>query len=380
MIRNLEPHSKTIFQRINLPRTLSRNLSVSIALAASLNGCPPKYTTPIPTSSPSNILSPTPKTTPSPKPTPMWPEATNFKWEEISIPSTESVRDIKYYGNSLFALTINSFHKSMDNGQSWQNIPIDLPEIRMHFSEKLEKIDVAKNGLYNFDIDQNKIWLTCRNGIVVSDNLDGNFLWSDHWDYDGASDITMKNGFGWAAIPGCGSRSGLWKKTPDKDFWQSVASDLTLCGGEEIIVDPIDPANIVYTSLTAKRYAYTLDGGVNWTTWDSKHGIPIYASVWNDKSIIFNENEYSQDHGQTWNPLGISAQVIRKSGDMFYILGTDPSGYHGGLMTGTPNNWANHGWINSDFNIIDRSIFAATDSTIFATTYGHKLYRGTWQK
>lgn len=285
--------------------------------------------------------------------------------------------DLKYYGNSIFSLSRNALHKSKDNGKSWQNIPIDLPEIRSDFTGKIEKIDVAKKGLDTFDIDLDKIWIACENGIIVSENLDGNFSWSYHLDWDGAYGVNFENGYGWSSVPRWGSASGIIKKAPNEG-WTYVTGNYEWKGGGKMFVDPQDPANIVFAHLGYDIYAQTQDGGAHWNKPlcpESKYCWFTLATIWNNKSTIFGFNSYSQDYGKTWDSLGIKIYTMTKAGNTFYAFGSDELDYTTKIFTGTPNNWTNIGLKSPNMPNL-----AATDSTVFAATNEGKLYRGTWQK
>lgn len=280
-----------------------------------------------------------------------------------------------YQGNNIFALSLHAFHKSSDNGTSWQSIPIDLQETATASTGEPQKIDVVKNGLYSFDIDQDKIWISCRNGIIVSDNLDGNFSWSYYSDDSTPRSIDMVNGYGWFVD----SRS-LKKKTPDKKEWTPVSPN-TWWGFGSIITDPSDPANVAY--FLTGSWMMTINGGKDWNYFSLPdnligrgYGLNI---IGNDKTYIFRGPQYSDDHFKTWKPLGITADYVMNVGNEFYTFGTSTgqkdNKQH--FFTGTPNNWIDHGSVDLDFS--NRVTPIATNSMFFGYTTNGNFYRGTWE-
>jgi len=272
-----------------------------------------------------------------------WEKVTETVWEDVSPP--EYVKQLISYNNSIYALTDSLLYKSEDSANSWQQIPISLSTGKLNF----------------MDIDQNKIYIACRNGIVVSENLEGDFSWSFHWTWDSCDEIDMQDGYGWCCIANWGSRSGLNRKTPDGDW--VLAPDITTNpnikssgrpggGGTDMAIDPIDPYNIMYIN-----YVMTTDGGA---TWQHNPDEVILCTIWDDLSTAFGHYEYTDDRGQTWKTHGLDSvsAMVKGSDNLLYAASNDynENHYDGGIFRGVPNQWVSLGL--KEFYITDIAVNA----------------------
>jgi hypothetical protein len=204
----------------------------------------------------------------------------------------------------------------VDNGTTWQIIPIDLVTDELNF----------------IDIDQEKIYIACQDGIAVSENLEGNFSWSFHWTWDGCSEVKMQNGYGWCVVPNYGSRSGINKKMPDSN-WElvSAAKSVGVNTNKSIGIDPNDPNVVfVYNKLTT-------DGGVSWLS--TEESIKLYT-IWDNKLTAFGVFQYTNDQAKTWQMHGLRDVGVMSKGpdDLLYA-----SASNNGIYRGAPNNWINIG-------------------------------------
>ncbi len=125
-------------------------------------------------------------------------------------------------------------------------------------------VNLDTGSLNALDIDQDRIYLACRNGIAVSDNLDGGFTWSFNWTWDACLDVDMQDGYGWACIANWGSRSGPHRKTPDGP-WVRCPGDLPYDRIGTFLCIEADPADANAATMRSGNLAYrTADAGQHW--------------------------------------------------------------------------------------------------------------------
>lgn len=260
--------------------------------------------------------SPSPSVTPSPSPTP----TNTITWSDISPP--EYVKKIISHNNILYAISDRMLYKSNNDGSSWQVIPINL----------------TSSSLNSIDIDQNKIYIACDQGIIVSQNLNGEFTFSFDWGWDGCSEVDMQDGYGWGAVPMWGNMSGPIRKIPDNVNWERRVGDIP---GEDISMgsakaDPINPLNIAYVG----RYV-TTDGGIHWISLGHK-GID-YITILNNISTAFRYYDspgYTEDHGSSWKNIGINEEILSMTKDQNGLL---YAATVNSIFRGTTGNWQNLG-------------------------------------
>ncbi|MDP2905765.1 MAG: discoidin domain-containing protein [Candidatus Omnitrophota bacterium] len=275
-------------------------------------------------------------------------------WKESIVPvaSGEIVSEVKTLGSSLFIriygeLSSNHrIYKSSDFGVNWQPVNINL----------------STRNLYDMDVDQGKLYISTRNGIIVSDDQGATFKWSFHFEWDACSGVDMQNGYGWAGVGNWGAMSGPIRKTPEGNWtvrrgdipWSSMPTD-------SAVADPIDPYNIAYIRTIYNNYR-TLDSGEHWLLCSYKNTV-IYASIIDGKSVIFAQNSYSEDHGDTWKPLGIDAMaIIRDEGTGLYFA----AGTSGGIYVGRPGSWLAYGLPDKK----GQSLSICADKLFVVTTTG----------
>lgn len=296
-----------------------------------------------PDPSPTSTISPAPTPTFSPIPSPS--PTIDIKWSKIDAPMI--VNKMQVNDNTIFILNTVEFYKSNDGGDSWEIINLNInPQY--------------DTGDFNcFDIDQNRIWVGCRNGIIVSENLDGNFQWSMYWDWDPCYYIDMNNGNGWATISSWGSKSGALNKTPDSEWISYGRDELFYFEYHLPIVADLKDVNTAYIN----NYKTT----DNCKTWSDITEKVIYCTIrTNDKLAIYSKDKFSIDRGITWKPLNITATAITNVKDTLFI-GTEQ-----GVYSGQPDDWTALGL--ADENII---AIAINDNYIFALNDKGKLFRKT---
>lgn len=130
-------------------------------------------------------------------------------------------------------------------------------------------VDLDTGAFFAIDIDQDHIYVACRNGIIVSKDLDGDFSWSLHWGWDACIDIDMNDGVGWALITSWGSMSGPIQITPDTGKWKLHRGDLPWSRVGRLSWIEADPAHPLSTAAvgedpTSDKGYRTTDGGEYW--------------------------------------------------------------------------------------------------------------------
>jgi hypothetical protein len=276
-------------------------------------------------------------------------------WQERSLPVASTLWQIKTLSNSLFALSwegsADRLYKSSDLGANWQPVSTSLDTGR--FSGPI-------------DVDQDKLYIPARNGIIVSSDQGATFNWSFHWTWDACAMVDMQNGYGWAAIVNWGSLSGPIRKTPT-DSWTLRRGDIpwSAMSASYAFADPVDPLNIAYIRNAGGNYR-TLDSGLHWTPFT--YCTIIYTTSIDGKSLIYRDNAYSEDHGDTWKPLGLTArQIIRdEATGIFFVAAAS-----GGIYAGQPGDWHAYGLsgqVVQSLSICSGKLFAVTTAgKIFST-------------
>lgn len=277
-----------------------------------------------------------------------WENTIIATWDNISPPGY--VKQLISYNNDIYALTKDTLYKSSNNGNSWQTITIGLPTGDLNF----------------IDIDQNKIYIACRNGIIVSENLNGNFAWSLFWTWDSCDELDMQDGYGLCSIANWGSKSGLNRKTPNGDWELILANKTNLSNnlterpggsGTDMAVDPIDPYNIMFYCSTM-----TNDSGV---TWQNVLDEVMFYTIWDGLPTAFGHNKYTNDRGTTWKTHGLNDAIAMVKGpdNLLYATSVYYNGNnYAGVFRGVPNQWTSLGLENSyivtDIAVNNNYVFA----------------------
>jgi hypothetical protein len=286
------------------------------------------------------------------------PPAPTVLWEESAVPVASPVvaNEINTLNDNLFVKTSSSattgyIYKSSDLGANWQQVSTGL----------------STGTLYSMDVDQGNLYISSRNGIAVSSNQGSSFSWSFSWTWDGTTGVDMQNGYGWASVTMWGSLSGPLSKAPTGS-WTLRRGDIPwgAMSASSILADPIDPANIGYV-YNAWGWYRTLDAGAHWTT--LTHSL-IYTTSINGVGVIYDSSgNYSEDHGNTWKSLGITAKsMIRDDATGLFIVGAGS----GGIYVGTPGDWHAYGLTGEYVNV--RCLSICSGKIVVVTSTG-KVYR-----
>jgi hypothetical protein len=250
-------------------------------------------------------------------------------WQESSVPviSGEIVKEVKAVNGALFVrsygATTPKLYKSSDLGTGWQ------------------AVNITQNiggSLYGMDADEGKLYIATRNGILVSGDQGASFTWSLSWTWDGSTSVDMQNGYGWASIASWGSLSGPIRKTPQSSSWTLCRGDIpwSAMSASSAVADPLDPYNIAYIRNAGGGYR-TVDSGLHWTVFPYA---VIYTANINGKSVIYTQTAYSDNHGDTWNSLGVTAAaIIRDEATGLYFAAP----IAGGIYVGQPGAWHAYG-------------------------------------
>lgn len=270
-----------------------------------------------------------------------------ISWKEI--PSPGNVEEIVALDGFVFARTAEAVFRSQDCGNSWEPLPIGL----------------NTGPLHAMDADSPALYLGSQKGVVISTDFGNSFSWSLPWGWDDARDVDFNGGYGWAAIDMWGSRSGPNYKATEGNWelrrgnipWGSMSMTW-------VVADPLTPDEIAYVAGIGKFR--TLDGGKIWTPIKNR---VLFTTILGGKRIAFGSNEFSEDHGTTWQSLGITANTLIKD-DETGLLFVGKSG--GGVYTGHPKGWWNlYGLLNQNVRslaICQRQLLAvSTEGKIFQT-------------
>lgn len=288
-----------------------------------------------------------------------WENSINANWKEVASPG--KVFQLRALHDQLIALTNEGLFKSGDSGISWQQISVGL----------------TTGAINSMDIDQDKLYLACRNGVAISTNEGASFQWSLSWSWDSCNDIDFQDGFGWAAINNWGAKSGPNQKTPDSPDWILRRGDLpwAYMSTRSIIADPLDPDNVAYLNSMATNQSYrTLDGGKRWLP-SLNYDKIVYAFPSGSRSLVFSERKFSEDQGETWQPIGLSLDT-RMSSLKNVIVRDDTSGlfyaasFSKGVFSGQPGKWTPLGMSDQYVHAL-----AIQSNQLFAATSEGKMFR-----
>lgn len=163
--------------------------------------------------------------------------------------------------------------------------------------------------------------------------------------------------------------SGPMKKGPEPSAWINLGHQSYQTAG--VVTDVADPANCAYFWMregggySGTRSIRTTDGGATWKDINNQH--VWFSAVINGNPFIFSIDQFSNDRGDTWQPMGITAHSMTKGSDGLLYAGTDH-----GIMAGTPNAWLPGGLNSKDIVSV-----CATASKVFAVSSDGKVYRTT---
>lgn len=272
-------------------------------------------------------------------------------WEEVSPPA--AIKKIAGEGNLVCALSAGTLFFSPNNGNIWiPSPPTGLGELSLNF----------------LDVDQGKIWVGCYSGYGVAVSTDGGvFFQLSSSASDPCMAVDLKNDYGWKAVASWGPGSGPGKKIPTSPNWTNLGyfSYQTV----DAVTDVLDPANVAYFwCLQAGGYGgtkslRTTDGGATWQEIHNQH--VRFSSVVDGNPLICSPDQFSYDRGDTWQPLGFTAQSMTTGPDALLYAGTST-----GVKVGKPGDWSDFGLNGTDIVSV-----SATANKLFAVSSDGKVFR-----
>lgn len=276
---------------------------------------------------------------------PFWElqEPLRVVWEETEAPS-DQIQELACGGGYLFARTLDDL---------WRLNPNTAQR------DQLDPVYVGK--IYTIDIDDSVLYVGGAKGVSSSTDWGSSFSPEYVWGWDPTIDIDCHNGYCWSLITKWGSWSGPIRKTPDGQWtWKGHGISWPSIGLlYRIVIDTVDPTNIAYTSSYR-----TTDGGENWIAWSS-----WAAFTKNDDGTpaLYNYEQYSSDHGESWQPLGMYATAFAADQESDHVFALSPP-Y--GVRRGRLDNWHYYGLAEKDL----RSI-CVDDRYVFVSDENGKIYR-----
>lgn len=265
----------------------------------------------------------------------------------VEVPSPGVSKEIAVMNGMLFALTDNNLFKSSDMGETWQGVPIGF----------------YTGMLHALDVDSGKLYVASANGVAFSTDAGNSFKWSFQWGWDDSMDIDFQDDYGWLAIDMWGSKSGPNFKAPGKK-WQLKCGNISwsCISMDNVVIDPLMPNNAAYISGICNYR--TNDGGNIWL--DCKYRV-LFATVIDGTVYIFSSQHFSRDRGDTWEPLGMSANAFVKDETTGYFFAAHSNG---GLYVGIPGRMNLLGLSTTTVQAL-----AVCNGYLFASSKDGKIYR-----
>lgn len=260
-------------------------------------------------------------------------------------------RKLAVINDTIFAQTGQDVWKTSDMGTNWGHVPANLEQYCFHA--------VAA--------DQGDLYLTCSDGILASSDLGETLSWSIR-PSGGCTGLDFKDGYGWATVADWGGVSGVIQKTPSDPFWRLRGTWVDQA--TDVVADSLDPLNIAYvfTSDGSGTESFrTLDNGLTWAV--ISHQV-LFSTVLEGRSTIFGASVFSEDRGQTWQPLGVTANALVEDEQTGILFAATTNGVYAGL----PGNWEPYGLAGEDIQSIavcGRWLMAlSNDGCIFKAAIG----------
>jgi hypothetical protein len=269
-------------------------------------------------------------------------------WELVSSPG--DVRELASLDGLVFARTPETLFISEDLGLTWEERPIGL----------------TTGSLHPMDIDLGILYVSCRNGLAASEDFGESFYWSFHWTWDGVSDVDLQDGYGWAAVPMWGSQSGPKRKIPESEFWILRRGDIPWAAMSMswVAVDCLDPFNVAYIGGSYGKFR-TLDSGEHWLPCQNRI---IFSTLLEGVPVAFGSQEFTEDRGETWQPLGFSAVAFVKDEVTGFLFAAESNG---GVFAGIPGEWNPYGLPDQGIQSLiisgDWLLAVSTEGEIFRT-------------
>ena len=204
------------------------------------------------------------------------------QWTELkNVP--DSLKELASVNGQLFGISHNGLYKSLDNGNSWEKVPISL----------------SAGNLFALDSEDGNLYIAVSNGVIKFEPQSDTLIWLMNWHWDSNVDVDFVGDIGYTVIRNWGSLSGpnifvdnqwqLIRGTPPNDITQAQKNT------SRVVASPLDPA-IAFVEGQSQTYR-TLDSGNNWYEVPNK---VIYSSVTNSQVYFWGQFNFSVDNGETW--------------------------------------------------------------------------------
>lgn len=276
------------------------------------------------------------------------------EWEQVASPG--DVKELVVLDDHVFARTDSILFSTRDCATRWYTPTINVSSL--------------PSRLYALDADLGTLYVATNRGVLMSEDLGENFAWSFYWTWDGTRDVDFQDGYGWNVVQNWGSRSGPNRKTPE-GYWELRRGNIpwSRMSLYWVAVDPLDPINVAYVGHDGGPYGSwrfrTLDGGETWTSFGDRL---ILNAVLDSKPTAISYERFTQDRGETWQPLGIRARAVIKDEDTGLVVAAHRDG---GVYIGRPGQWQFYGLMDQRMDslaICERRLLASSENgNIFRT-------------
>lgn len=268
--------------------------------------------------------------------------------------NANTVSSVIFFQDMMFAGTDKRIFSSTDRGLTWQ----------------LSTIGIQCTYIFSFAVEGSDLFAGAGGGCGVYHSSNGGSLWNNI--NTGLENTYVKALLSYGGSIFAGTEGGIFKTTNKGQFWIPVNSGI---GDLNITcLDQID--GVIFAANLSGIYRSTNLGG-NWIY--SSSGIPQNSYI---RKILKHNNSLfaatavgvfmSSNNGTSWvaRNSGIqtpSANAIASIGSNLVVAAIN------GIYFSS-NNGTNWFPMNNGINALSQ-VFAATDSILFAGTYGSGMYR-----
>jgi photosystem II stability/assembly factor-like uncharacterized protein len=196
-----------------------------------------------------------------------------------------------------YPLLQNGLYKSTDNGNSWNKVDIQFPELSVY------SIYITKEDHIWVGTDfQDRIYLSTNNGETWEIKSNG-YGTNECWAFGESKDGVL--------FAGDGQYNRLYRSTNYGDNW-------VLSANLRPLVFATDSNNFIYAGTFTGLYS-SIDNGITWTQDNFLQNIPISSIIIDEGNNVYcgtgyydsgDGVYYSDDGGQSWARIGLPGMVV----------------------------------------------------------------------